>query len=111
MGSFVPHRLAGGAKRGRFHYIINLPTIIAIQFLDGDHGDGENIVKLYRPIYRVTIFTAKLDCHKFATMHSCTPSTKNLGRLWLAYTEVQVDFTCYNSYLLTLATLQGQNSA
>ncbi len=34
-----------------FH-IINLPTIIAIQFLD---GVGENIVKLYRPVYRFTI--------------------------------------------------------
>ena len=27
---------------------------------------------------------------------------KNLGRLWLASTELQGDFTCYNSYLLTL---------
>ena len=26
--------------------------------------------------------------------------TKNLGRLWLAYTELQGDFTRYNSYLL-----------
>ncbi len=26
---------------------------------------------------------------------------KNLGRLWLAYTELQGDFTCYKSYLLT----------
>ena len=37
---------------------VNLPTIIAMQFLD---GVGENIVKLYRPVYRFT-------------MHSCTPS-------------------------------------
>ncbi len=36
---------------------------------------------------------------------------KNLGRLWLAYTELQGDFTCYNSYLLTLGTLRSQNSA
>ncbi len=36
---------------------------------------------------------------------------KNLGRLWLAYTELQGDFTCYNSYLLTLGTLHSQNSA
>ncbi len=35
---------------------------------------------------------------------------KNLGRLWLAYTELQGDFTCYNSYLLTLGTLHSQNS-
>ena len=34
---------------------------------------------------------------------------KNLGRLWLAYTELQGDFTCYNSYLLTLGTLHSQN--
>ncbi len=33
---------------------------------------------------------------------------KNIGRLWLAYTELQGDFTCYNSYLLTLATLHSQ---
>ncbi len=26
---------------------------------------------------------------------------KNLGRLWLAYTELQGDCTCYKSYLLT----------
>ncbi len=31
-------------------------------------------------------------------------NVKNLGRLWLAYSEVQGDFTCYNSYLLTLGT-------
>ncbi len=37
--------------------------------------------------------------------------TKNLGRLWLAYTELQGDFTCYSSYLLTLGTLHSQNSA
>ncbi len=36
---------------------------------------------------------------------------KNLGRLWLAYTELQGDFTCYNSHLLTLGTLHSQNSA
>ncbi len=29
-------------------YIINLPSIIGIQFID---GVGENIVKLYNPIY------------------------------------------------------------
>ncbi len=33
----------------------------------------------------------------------------NLGRLWLViyrtYTELQGDFTCFNSYLLTLGTL------
>ena len=33
-------------------YIINLPTIIAIQILD---GVGENILKLYKPAYSVTI--------------------------------------------------------
>ncbi len=33
-------------------YIINLPTIIAIQFLD---GFGENIVKLYKPVYRIML--------------------------------------------------------
>ena len=36
---------------------------------------------------------------------------KNLGRIWLAYTcytELQGDFTCYNSYLLTLSTLESQ---
>ncbi len=27
---------------------------------------------------------------------------KKLGRLWLGYTELQGDFCCYNSYLLTL---------
>ncbi len=32
---------------------------------------------------------------------------KNLGRLWLAYTELQVEFTCYNSYLLTLTMIWG----
>ncbi len=32
---------------------------------------------------------------------------KNLGRLWLAYTELQGDFTCFYSYLLTLGTLHG----
>ncbi len=31
---------------------------------------------------------------------------KKLGRLWLAYTEVQVDFSCYNLYPLTLDTLR-----
>ncbi len=36
---------------------------------------------------------------------------KNIGRLWLAYTELQGDFTCFNSYLLTLGTLHSQNSA
>ncbi len=36
---------------------------------------------------------------------------KNLGRLWLAYTELQGDFTCYKSHLLTLGTLHSQNSA
>ncbi len=36
-------------------------------------------------------------------------SIKNLGRLWLAYTELQGDFTCYHSYLLTLGTLHSQN--
>ena len=35
--------------------------------------------------------------------------TKNLGRLWLAYAELQIEFTCYNSYQLTLGTLHGQN--
>ncbi len=30
-------------------------------------------------------------------------SYKNLGQLWLAYTELQGDFTCYNSYLLMWA--------
>ncbi len=39
------------------------------------------------------------------------PPCKNLGRLWFAYTELQGDFTCYNSYLLTLGTLHSQNSA
>ncbi len=35
---------------------------------------------------------------------------KNLGRLWLAYTEPWGNFTCYNSYLLTLGTFCiGQN--
>ena len=34
--------------------------------------------------------------------------TKNLGRLWVANTEIQDDFTCYNSYLLTLCTLHSQ---
>ncbi len=34
---------------------------------------------------------------------------KNLGRLWLAYTEFQADFTCYNSYLLTLCALHCHN--
>ncbi len=29
-------------------------------------------------------------------------SEMNLGRLWLAYTELQSDCTCYNSYLLIL---------
>ena len=37
--------------------------------------------------------------------------TKNLGRLWLAYTEIQGDFTWYNLYLLTPGTLHGHNSA
>ncbi len=37
--------------------------------------------------------------------------SKNLGRLWLAYTELLGDFTCCNSYLLTLGTLHSQNSA
>ncbi len=37
-------------------------------------------------------------------------SRKNLGRLWLAYTEVQGVFTCYNSYLLTLWAGFGTNS-
>ncbi len=36
-------------------------------------------------------------------------SNKNLGRLWLAYTELEGDFTCYNSYLLTLGTFHSQN--
>ena len=36
---------------------------------------------------------------------------KNLGRLWLAYTELQRDFRCYNSHLLPLGTLHSQNSA
>ncbi len=36
---------------------------------------------------------------------------KNLGRLWLAYTELQGNFTCFNSYLLTLGTLHSQNSS
>ncbi len=37
---------------------------------------------------------------------------KNVGQLWLAYTELQGDFTGYTStYLLTLDTLPGQNSA
>ncbi len=31
---------------------------------------------------------------------------KNLGRLWLAYTELQGDFKRYNSYLLTLGTFK-----
>ena len=35
------------------------------------------------------------------------PAAKNLGRLWLAYTEIQGDFTCYNSYPLTLGTLHS----
>ena len=44
-------------------------------------------------------------------MHRMEKIPKNLGRLWLAYTERQGDFTCYHSYLLTLGNLQGQNSA
>ena len=31
---------------------------------------------------------------------------KNLGRLWLAYTELKGDFTCGNLYLLTLGSLR-----
>ncbi len=34
--------------------------------------------------------------------------SKNLGRFWLAYAELQVEFTCYNSNLLTLVTLHSQ---
>ena len=30
---------------------------------------------------------------------------KNLGQLWLAYAELQGDFPCYNSHMLTLGTL------
>ncbi len=30
---------------------------------------------------------------------------KNLGRLWLAYTEFRANSTCYSSFLLTLGTL------
>ena len=41
-----------------------------------------------------------------ATLQSEYP--KNLGRLWLAYTGLQVDFTSFNSYLLAQATLQSQ---
>ena len=53
--------------------------------------------------------------HKFLTeenmLHERLPLGKNLGRLWLAYTELQGDFTWKNSYLLTLGTLHSQNSA
>ncbi len=38
-------------------------------------------------------------------------TSKTLGRLRLAFTEIQGDFTCYNSHLLTLGTLHSQNSA
>ena len=27
--------------------------------------------------------------------HCIRPRTKNLGRLWLAFTKLQVDFTCF----------------
>ena len=33
-------------------------------------------------------------------IHAAEWNTKNLGRLWLAYKELQADFTCYNSYAL-----------
>ena len=38
-------------------------------------------------------------------------NTKNLGRLWLAYTELQVDFTSCNWILLTMGILHSYNSA
>ncbi len=38
----------------------------------------------------------------------CLSNSKNLGRLCLAYTKLQGDFTCFNSYLLTLGTLHQQ---
>ncbi len=53
-----------------------------------------------------------LHCYKnFYRGENGVFSQKNLGRLWLAYTELQGDFTCYKSYLLTLGTLHSQNSA
>ncbi len=43
-------------------YIINLPTIFAIQFLD---GVGESIVKLYKPVYRIIlVYTVSQFSHK-----------------------------------------------
>ncbi len=68
-------------------YIINLPSIIGIQFID---GVGENIVTSASDITQaekswmfrlhitkedtIKLYVGKLDCHNFATMHSCTPS-------------------------------------
>ncbi len=44
-------------------YIINLPTIIAIQFFD---GVGENIVKLYKPVYRIIqVYTVSQFSHLY----------------------------------------------
>ena len=44
----------------------------------------------------------------YAILLQIASCPKNIGRLWLAYTELQGDFTCYNSYLLTLGTLHSQ---
>ncbi len=52
--------------------------------------------------------------HKLTDVIICDHTqsiSKNLSQLWLAYSELWAIFTCYNSWLLSLATLHNQNSA
>ncbi len=46
---------------------------------------------------------------KLQEILSLSSTSKNLGRLWLAYTELQGDFTCCNSYLLTQITVSSKD--
>ena len=52
----------------------------------------------------VSLFAPVLPKRIWNTYDYAISYYKNLGRLWLAYTELQGDFTCYNSCLLTLGT-------
>ena len=86
-------------------------TVIAVMSVTGVHDcvckiGVFNLVPLLQCLY-TCIVIAVIKQSNVAQVMLC----KNLGRLQLAYADLQGDFTCCNSHLLTLGTLQSQNSA
>ena len=68
--------------------------------LESLYFTGANI-KRYTVLVLVPLPCTFLAIPLHRRWHAIGTHPKNLLRLWLAYTELQDDITCYNSYLLT----------